>query len=409
MKFNFHHTLSFIGVLFTLAGPINLSAAPTELYTLSDLEILSNDNSFEEFFAHAFDIRPTERTEVWKKMMERMGENYLQALDRKDLLDRHDFQQMENLMSHNVLKQNEFFRQGRQKVGLKWFRQCFNEQPAANSPCWHDLALFWAPDRQEIDLAPRLYSVVAPYLHASQAVDPTDAKQKPRTLINAVFILHPMLINPISGLQCTKPEMTKVVWTQALKEWEQSLSPQGFNKSLESWAHPQCWDSIATWSKQFFKTGASQNELDLAFQLLSYKNKLTPMERDLYLTNYLLSSPARGDLFNLAWNRIQELGLRPQEREQVLKRLKNWRPLPGKIFGDSDLVKRKAISLHLKRHFPEFIDFYAHTCIDFFGGKKRFPQGNPAHNCREMFELAGQEKDLLPISTVESFKQSLTL
>lgn len=409
MKSKFQSTVTIISVLFTLGLPVHIYASANESYSLSDLEVLASDNSYIEFFDHAFDIRPSERSEVWKKMMEKMGEGYLKALSQKELLNRSDFQRMESLMSHNVLKTNEFFRQSRQEIGLKWFRQCFGEQSSPTSGCWIDLANYWAPDRQEADMAARLLAIVAPFLNSSQSKSSLRKNLKQNAKINEVFILHPMLITSIAGLQCSKPEIRSVVWTQALKDWSQATVTQNFVKTLEKWAHPKCWDTIAEWSRQFFKSGANQNQLDLAYELLTYKKTITLQERDLYLTNYLLASPTSGDLFNIAWNRIQELGFKPHERDQLLMHFKKWRPLPGKIFADINLTKRKTLSKHLKRHFPEYIDYYAHVCIDFYGAKKRFPDGNPALYCREMFDLAGTEKDLLPLATIESFKQSLAL
>lgn len=104
---------------------------------------------------------------------------------------------------------------------------------------------------------------------------------------------------------------------------------------------------------------------------------------------------------------MQELATQPAQREAIMKVLKAWHPLPGDLFTDLDLTKRRTVARHLQRFFPEYLDFYARTCVEFFGGKRRFPEGNPASNCHELFELAGQEKGLLPGATVETFKQSL--
>lgn len=382
--------------MLSVPGP--LRAVVDGSYTLTDLEVLEKEGAHQEFFAHAFDVRPSERTDYWKRMMENMGESYLKSLMQKKHLERSDFQLMERLMNQSVLSQYEFYRQRRQEVALKWFQQCLGENSSADSACWKDLQAFWEKGRQEIDLAPRLLAVVGPFL----------AVGKP-TEISELFILSPMLADPIAGLQCKKPAIRQVVWAEALKRWATSLKPQEFAEQLTEVAHSTCWQSITQWSRAFLLSGGTTDELDVTYQLLQRQGEMTALERDLYLVSYLLGSPARGDLFNLAWNRLRDLGLRPQERETLLGHLKRWRPLPGQIFADLDLTKRRAISRHLRQHFPEYLDHYAHVCIDFFGAKKRFPEGNPAYACREMFNLATTERELLPQPMVEMFKQSLTL
>ncbi|MFP5459502.1 MAG: hypothetical protein ACLGG7_12270, partial [Bacteriovoracia bacterium] len=49
-------------------------------YTMGDLEALEKERSYSEFFSHALDIRPSERTEYWKTMVQNMGESYLKLL-----------------------------------------------------------------------------------------------------------------------------------------------------------------------------------------------------------------------------------------------------------------------------------------------------------------------------------------
>lgn len=378
-------------------------------YGLTDLEILEREKAYTEFFAHAFDVRPSERTDYWKKMMENMGEGYLRSLSTKTRLDRSDYRLMESLMGQSVLRQNEFFIQRRQDVALKWFQQCLTDDSTPTSPCWQDLLSFWEKDRQDIDLAPRLMTLVSPFLALGKVTDAGDSKQRARAAIDEMFILRPMLLDPIAGAQCKKAEVRQVVWAEATNRWNSTMTPQNYVRDLLNLAHASCWDSITQWSRAFLLNGGTATELDVTYQLLMRQGEITPIERDLYLVSYLLGSPARGDLFNLAWNRVQELGLNPSERDKLLVYFKRWHPLPGMIFADLDLTKRRTVTRHLRQHFPEFIDYYAHICIDFFGGKKRFPDGNPAHACREMFDLATNEKDLLPTPMVEIFKQSLLL
>lgn len=375
-------------------------ATPSSSYSMTDLESLESERSYDEFFAHVHDIRPSERNDYWKKMVENMGEGLLKAYLARTRLERGDFQQMERLMSIPTLHQNEFYRQRRQEVGLKWLQQCLADLPTPDSPCWQDLQAFWEKDRQEPDIAFRLLAVVGPYLPPKGALS---GKLTP------LFILSPLLLSDLAQSQCPRREIREVVWTNTLEAWRATINPQSFPTTLKTLAHPSCWTALRPWLLAQLHQGAGPDELDLTFTILELNGGTTPLDKDLYYLSYLLGSPARGDTFNLAWNRLQELRHRPQEREQLLALLKAQSPLPGAIFADLDLAKRRAIVRHLRSNFPEYLDFYAHTCVDFFGGKKRFPEGNPALACREVFDLAGTEKDLLPAPVVENFKRGLNL
>ena len=37
---------------------------------------------------------------------------------------------------------------------------------------------------------------------------------------------------------------------------------------------------------------------------------------------------------------------------------------------------------------PEYLDYYARTCLEYLEGKKVFPRGNPTLHCKELFKEA---------------------
>ena len=371
-----------------------------------DLEALEKEQSYGEFFAHALDIRPSERSDYWKTMVQNMGEGLLKSLLSKNRLERADYQQMENLAGWSVLKTNEFFRLKRQELAMRWFTQCFNEDSTADSPCWQDVVTFWEVDRQEPDLAGRLLALLSPRfpLSVPQIENPA---HRARALVTPLFILKPVIRSPLAELQCKKAEVQQVVWESLRQQWLNNLKEKSFSAVLNEIAHRDCWPALVPAAHAQWLAGADSDTLTLSYLLLKSQQALTPLEKDLFQVHYLLGSPARGETFNLAWNRIQELAGLPLQREAIMDVLRKWHPLPGNLFMDLDQAKRRTVARHLQRYFPEYLDFYARTCVDFFGGKRRFPQGNPATNCHELFELAGQEKGLLPLATVQTFKQSL--
>lgn len=374
-------------------------------YTQADLEALEKEQSFSEFFTHALDVRPTERTEYWQTMVQNMGEGYLKSLLKKNRLDDADFQQMERLAGWRALASYDFFRIKRQEVATRWFNQCFRENDLPESPCWKNFVAFWEIDRQEPDIAPRLLSLLKPYL--AKSGDPTNPLHRARLTVDAYFILKPLLTSPLAELQCKKPELQDILWQKLKNEWELNLKQKSFTAFLKELAHESCWQALQERTHRLWQNGAAPADLTLGYLFLKSQAALSESERDLFYLSYLLTSPARGETFNLAWARIQELGKKPALREELLSTLKAWSPLPGDLFNDLDLIKRRAVSRHLQRHFPEYLDHYAHVCVDFFGGKKRFPHGSPALHCHQLFDLAAGEKDLLPEALIQTFKASL--
>jgi len=399
--------VKFIFALTIAALSLTLSLeSKAAAYSMVDLEALEKEQSFDEFFAHALDIRPSERSDYWKTMVQNMGEGLLKSLLNKNRLERADYQQMEELAGWSVLKTHEFFRLKRQELAMRWFTQCFNEDATAGSPCWQDVVTFWEVDRQEPDLAGRLLALLSPRFPLS-VPEVENPAHRARTLVTPLFLLKPVIRSPLAELQCKKPEVQQVVWESLRQDWLNNIKGKPFSTVMNELAHRDCWPALIPTAHAQWLVGADTDSLTLSYLLLKSQQALTPLEKDLFQVHYLLGSPARGETFNLAWNRVQELAGLPLQREAIMGVLKKWHPLPGNLFMDLDLAKRRTVARHLQRYFPEYLDFYARTCVDFFGGKRRFPQGNPATNCHELFELAGQEKGLLPVATVETFKQSL--
>ncbi len=376
-----------VKVFFALLTLASLSiAAP---YGMADLQKLEAERSFAEFFLHAHDILPSGRTPEWNTLVETMGEAYLRQLKAKNRLQPGDFRQMEKLMGWPVLARNEFFRQLRGEIGLQWFSQCLSKDSGPTSACWNDLQGFWEKGRQDPDLAVRLYATVSPFLSAESPVEGS-------------LLLAPMLKSPLAGLQCQKPAIAGLVWEEARK-----FAPEDFTRSQTALAHASCWSALLPLAQARFTKGSAMDELALARRLLQSKAALSEAQEDVFLVAYLLSTPIQGDDFNLAWNRLIALGKSAPRRERTGRTLRGWQPLPGDIFASSDAKKKTIVARHFRRYFPEYLDLYALTCVDFYGARRRFPEGNPAHHCRPFFQLAREIPELVPEATRTSFEKAL--
>src|SRR5687768_6796812 len=102
--------IAFLALISTAV----ISAGARAGYTLADLEVLSREGSHAEFFAHALDVRPSERGAAWKEMVSKMGGVYSKELRDKGMA-RDDFKRMEELYRWPALKTDEVFRARRQE------------------------------------------------------------------------------------------------------------------------------------------------------------------------------------------------------------------------------------------------------------------------------------------------------
>jgi len=119
----------------------------------------------------------------------------------------------------------------------------------------------------------------------------------------------------------------------------------------------------------------------------------------------LLENPSPGQTQKIAWSDLLKLGNNYQLREKILKSIRSIDPLPGKIFKSSTQNKRhKVIVKNFAKNFPEYIDFYAQTCIKYVSGEKKFPNGRPALECDDLFKLS-KKLTHLPDPVVELYRK----
>ena len=59
--------------------------SPSLLYTKQDLNILYENRQYNEFLAHAKDLRPSERDDLWKRQTLEMAQLYIDEVNTKEL------------------------------------------------------------------------------------------------------------------------------------------------------------------------------------------------------------------------------------------------------------------------------------------------------------------------------------
>lgn len=358
--------------LIIIALSTSLSWAESKvLYTLADLEILSQEGNHSEFFDHALDIRPSERQEKWKAMVSKMADGLARKFLLKDSIERKDFIQIEELFSWPALKTDDIFRAKRQQIGLTYLKKCIVKDPA----CWSDLRSFWEKDKSDADTSFKLAELTLG--HDSSP-------------ITTWSFLEIALKSPLSEFYCKKDFVMSALWGKIEIDYIR-LGPDGnLTKKIDFTIHPDCLPSLVSEARKKLLHPTRPIDRELAFQVLKSQEKDDQETTDFFLTVYLLDNPSQGELFNFSWNKIKELGGTIDRREAVLSKLKGLDPLPDSIFTTLDQTKKRVLLNHFKTFFPEYLDHYTDQCIKFYAGDGHFPNGNPTINCQDFMnsELA---------------------
>lgn len=366
-------TLLFISLIWT-GSPLRAGS-----YTVADLEVLTQEGNYDEFFDHALDIRPSERQESWKSMLSKMADGLGRQILGRSKITKSRYNQIEALYTWPALKTDSLFKLHRQEIGLRYLKTCLKQ----DVPCWNEVKKFWETDQKDPDLAFKLAELTLPF--------------EDRAIPTWTF-LDVALKSPLSEFYCKKDFVLKSLWGKLEIDYIRLGTSGDLLNKIDQTVHPECLTSFNPWiQKKLLKPNRSSDR-ELAYQLLDTQGKANSQLTDFFYTVYLLENPSKGELFNYAWNRLNELSKSIDRRETVLKKIKSLDPLPDEVFSSLDVTKKRAILAHFKTKFPEYLSFYADQCLLYYGGKTPFPEGNPTMKCQDLMKtdlapsLVGEDK-----------------
>ena len=370
-------------ILFTLiflAGNASGSS-----YNLDDLRALSAEGSYREFLTHAMDVRPSERGEEWRGMVSKMALQFAKFTLTQNPVPRKDFRKIEEIYRWPSLRQDDVFRSRRNEIGIRYFRNCVKAEP----PCWNDLTAFWKEDSSDPDMAVGLAEMVK---------DRKDATYSLWTL------LEQPLRSPLSEFYCKKPFVMNALWEKLSLDYLRLGVEGKFLTKIEESIHSDCLPSLAKEAEERVYRPRTEGDREIAFEILKSTGKADRRLRDFFYVLYLLEQPSQGELMNLAWNNLTELGKSSTRRELVMEELQKLDPLPDDIMGTLDLTKRRAVLRHFKSNFPEYFDYYSGQCVAYYSGSKKFPKGNPTMKCQDLMN-SDLASEILPASKIEMFQK----
>ncbi|MFZ4714368.1 MAG: hypothetical protein ACOYL6_11670 [Bacteriovoracaceae bacterium] len=386
-------TLSIFIFIFLFLFKSEAATRQTTLglrYSLKDLEIVKDEKDYADFFLHAKDLRPSQRTDNWKSMIDEMGVSWAQKMKLSATFDSSHFQFMEEMFELAPLQTNERFKQLRAELGLKYFRQALStlENEKINQLILM-MKNFWKKDQDTHETGLTLLKLVY---------------EQNNDISEAWYFVDSPLKSAQSAFYCSRKDIEPLVMTKLARAFEESLaSPK---KVILSVIHKECWNAIKTNAKSYYLS-FPQRIRGSFYTLLSEEGLINSIEKDLYSFFYLMEGPIKGEAMNQTWNIVGALKNENKKREELIERLQSLDTLPDAVLGSYDQDRKQIIVNFVGKVFPEYFDFYARTCIQYLKGEVKFAEGNPTLHCKDLFKMVEKNPDLVnPVLTIQ-YKQSI--
>ncbi|WP_127717536.1 hypothetical protein [Halobacteriovorax sp. HLS] len=343
------------------------SSSFAQSYDIKDLEQLADSKNYEEFLAHARDIRPSKRDKYWKDLVQSMAIGQVDFLIDKKIYNKSQFELIEKISLWPTLNSDSFFQVKRNNYAQKYLKSCFEK---AAKYCKSQLFSFWHSSNQRPELAMSLVEYLKLY---------TDHK-------DFWGFYEKVTRSDLQEYYCSKPHLKKAVFSHLKNNLMEIEDKKVINRFIKANIGATCWFSIVDDLKGLLFTNAPIMR-EFAYKILDTQDALSQVERDSFHTFYLLDNPVNGDLFNRAWATVETLGQNYGRRMNVYKYLLTLDPLPGNIFAHRVGLKREAVAGLFHSNFPEYIDHYARTCVNFYKGIGNYPTGIPTLHCNDLFKI----------------------
>jgi hypothetical protein len=373
---NIHKTIKLGFLLCTLAPWT--SWGQRNGYTMADLEALEAQRSYKEFLEHAHDVRPSERGSAWTKMVSEMASGLIDFNLTRSRVSREEWLFLDKISVWPALRTDEFFTTKLANYFRAYVPVCLNHPELTKQQCSEDILRFWRNSPRDPDLGIWL----AEHNHTHLLGLP----QKE--------LLERTGTGALAQYYCARPLVQDFHVSSLLSEMSSKvLAEEQVLNLLNARLGPECWAQLKHKFKEVMSSMEARSSLaEHAFRILHLKGEIEQDEADLFLVRYILSGPVVGPVFTMAWNRVALLGQNFSRRELVFGKLSQMDHLPDRLFASANQDSVRIILEHFNRHFPEFVPFYARTCLSYYEGSKVFPRGNPTLYCDQFFALTGQQR-----------------
>lgn len=348
--------------------------AHCQKYSMEDLKVLETQNEFKEFFDHVKDIPPSRRDESWQEMLKNVAQAFLKSKAFLHNISTKDFKYLERIYRLNTLRNDEFFNSKYENIIINYHTECFTLK---KSNCEQSLRSLL----KRIPVSKSLGIKVSKLLYLQ------GIKSK---LIDYVL---PMANSELSEFYCGKKPTSNILIDHLFKD-----------KNFHSLINKDCLKKLIPTLNKNLLMSNSPLLRNHTYKLLSKTNNLKTEFKEKYLIIQLLEA------FNLepkqtieSFSILKRLSKNSSRRERMVSFLKKQIPLYGKVFKMEN-KSAKAIIKGLTRNIPEYIDYYASTCLGHLDASLSTPGGNPATYCHEFF-IKAQKLNFIPKAKIDRYKK----
>jgi hypothetical protein len=357
------------------------SIASDYRYNFKDLEALLETNNFQEFFTHIYDIRPSERTKPWETMVMAMSEKYISFLNKNNIKNE-DFNLLTKIFSISHLRRDEFFRQKRDNVLIKYLSQIKDKTSA--DELVNKAARLGIEYNENLNFQHQIIKIIYPKLQAENVLL--------KHFDKLITISNKITADPFSEFYCDKEPLISLIKDQLY-----------YNKDISHFDKSCIKKIIPSLRKDLKNENIIKRKM--AYLFLKKKAKLSQEEEATYhVYNLVYGNKYQKDEWDQVFSSLRYLGENHQYRVKILNELAAHDPFPDIVFKIHDKKQTIGLSRVISRYFPEYLDRYAQHCLSFLSGETRYPNGNPTPNCHRYMQISQQSKSS-PTTVLERYDE----
>jgi len=325
------------------------------IYQMQDLQVLSVEKNYEEFFKHAYDLRPSARNEEWAKLYTKMALGFLDFLILKKDFSSRPQKIVAHLGEQAMLKKNLAFIHKFEQFYKLSSIDCLSFHPDKEQ-CLLKIEDFFTRSSRDPDWAFQIMEKI-------EAVTP----------LKTPWILYEaMIYDQAQKIYCQKESVFRGIVDRTLTlsfepTFIEKFSARPF-KLLRSIVASDCLQATLKWIKTYLLQGAFEGaKAEFFFKLLEDANlefpqliELTKDDRATFYLIYLLKNPPKGETLNYAWKQIELFGENYKLREQTYQRIKSLDFIDREIqrlkkLGPDGPDRDLGLKVHLNKYFPELL------------------------------------------------------
>ena len=290
--------------LFVLASPVFAI-----IYTIEDLIALEQKKRYREFLLHAHDIRPSQRDNAWQKMIEHMGTGFVNKLISEKNYEMASFNFVQRITLWDELKEDAYFHSKRDIYAIKYLQYCLEHRPFDS--CHTQAKQSWNVGIKNRDTGVLIAELLT---KRSQETD-------------VFYFVQEAIHSNFGEFYCKKSFLQKALYERL---YRRVIGKEGITvvgTLVDQIIGQGCFSIFAQLLIKELESPQKPSR-DFAYKVLSAKKRLSTEGEDFYLVRFLLDSPKKGRIFNLAWAKLKEIAEDHKRRDDSSKNLNPSIPSP---------------------------------------------------------------------------------